>query len=260
MFPTTIRERANLCRPYRWGILWCGLVLLTMPAWFVSAQLPDYPHRLISGTGPHTAEPANEFFPELPPRDQFIEQQLDKLVTFRFVDESLEGIAQQIRERHTINIIIDQAKLEEESVAKDAKDLTVNLHEIPLRSALKLVLDQKNLTWRIEDSVLKITTRTEGVVNLLTRTYPVRDLVGDKATDFTLLMRAIRKGAVHYAWDDINPGERIRKDRFNSDAGRTISMVSAAGSLVIHQSLEGHAEVLTLLRALRKAKRESHSQ
>ncbi|MES2791093.1 MAG: hypothetical protein V4719_15880, partial [Planctomycetota bacterium] len=108
---------------------------------------------------------------------QKIVRELDKPTTFDFVDESLDGIRDTIMERHGFDIVIDKAKLEEDSIATDATDINLKVSEISLKNALKLLLDQKNLTYIIENEVMKITTKTEGIGKRPLRVYNVGDLV-----------------------------------------------------------------------------------
>ncbi len=110
-------------------------------------------------------------------KEEKIVRELDKPTTFDFTDESLEGVRDTIVERHGFDIVIDKVKLEEESVATDATDITLKVSEISLKNALKLLLDSKNLTYVIENEVMKITTKTDGIAKRPLRVYNVGDLV-----------------------------------------------------------------------------------
>ena len=55
--------------------------------------------------------------------------------------------------------------------------MTVNLHNITLRSALRLMLKNLQLTYIIQDEVLMITTPEEAEKQLVVKVYPVADLV-----------------------------------------------------------------------------------
>ena len=110
-------------------------------------------------------------------KEEKIVRELDKPTTFDFTDESLDGVRDTIMERHGFDIVIDKVKLEEESVATDATDITLKVSEISLKNALKLLLDAKNLTYVIENEVMKITTKTDGIAKRPLRVYNVGDLV-----------------------------------------------------------------------------------
>ncbi|MDZ4847997.1 MAG: VWA domain-containing protein, partial [Pirellulaceae bacterium] len=76
-----------------------------------------------------------------------------------------------------IPIFIDTAALELDGTVSAEDPVTLQgIPEISLRSALRLVLDPKELTYVIEDEVMKITTKGEGSGRVL-RIYPVGDLV-----------------------------------------------------------------------------------
>ncbi len=293
MLPQIARLNSPLSRRSRWSLVLGAIALLALPTWCVNAQSPDEKPEskalpaptpaaaaAVEPTlSPVAAKPAAgagqsrpsavEFLPRYSAQEQQIELELEKNTTLDFTDESLDGVRDTIMERHGFNIIIDKVLLEEDSIATDATDINLKVSEIPLRSALKLLLQPKRLTFVIEDSVLKITTGSVSVSQYLTRTYPVPDLVGevtadfgDKTAQFKLLMEAIKLGVTPRAWMDAGLTESGKpgmpgKPAKPNDAVATISMVPASGSLVIRQSWEGHEEVLKLLRALRQAKVES---
>ena len=81
---------------------------------------------------------------------------------FDFVDATLEDVRNKLVEVYEINVVIDKVKLEEESIATDAADINLVIGDIMLRNALKLLLDPKELTYSIQDEVLKITTKSDG--------------------------------------------------------------------------------------------------
>jgi hypothetical protein len=66
--------------------------------------------------------------------------------------------------------------LEEEGVTTDTP-VTIHVEQISLKSALKLLLGQLNLTYLIADDVLKITSQLSAGNALITKVYPVADLV-----------------------------------------------------------------------------------
>jgi hypothetical protein len=267
MLPKIARLQPGSPSRGRWCLIVLSLALFALPTWFVDAQTPEaktLPAQS-QARSPQVDPPAVEFFPELSIKEQAIARKLDTPITFDFTDETLNGIQETIMDRHGFDIMFDKTNLEGESIATDAADVTVKVNEIPLRSALRLLLRTKKLAWVIEDDVLKITTETAYQGDRLTRTYPVRDLTGDEVSDFQSLMEAIRQGVTPGSWNETpHPGSvpsLSAPAAPSTTKGKmpvsTISMVPATGSLVIHQSWQGHDEVLKLLRALRKAKKLS---
>src|SRR6185369_12394382 len=69
-----------------------------------------------------------------------------------------------------------RATLTDEGVALD-QPITLKLAGVTLRSVLKLLLEPVQLTYVIEDEVMKITTSAKAGEKLTTRVYPVGDLV-----------------------------------------------------------------------------------
>ncbi len=311
MLPQIACAKSSSSRRGRWSLILGSLVLFALPTWFVAAQSQDAkpkpsdvtaakkgppevksatpagvtepllsrtPHgsptlTAVAAASSQTGSPQVEFFPELSKKEQGILQQLDMPTTFDFTDESLDGVRETIIQRHRFDILIDKVELEEESIALDATDITLKVNEIPLRSALNLLLGGKNLAYVIEDDVMKIITKTAYATDRLTRTYPVRDLMPDLPADdlpnFQSLMEAIKQGVTPGDWKDapdsrpattypapvayVVPGETANAKPPPAPAC-TITMVPASGSLVIHQTWQGHDEVLKLLRSLRLAK------
>src|SRR5262245_41773726 len=101
---------------------------------------------------------------------------LGKPTTVEFVDLPLEDCITFLKEYHNINIWLDKATLTDEGVALD-QPVTLKLAGVTLRSVLKLLLEPVQLTYVIEDEVMKITTSARAGEKLTTRVYPVGDLV-----------------------------------------------------------------------------------
>ena len=77
---------------------------------------------------------------------------------------------------HGIEIQIDHRALEDIGIGSDTP-ITRNLKGITLRSALRLMLKEMDLTYVVRDEVLQITTPEEAESELTTKVYPVADLV-----------------------------------------------------------------------------------
>jgi hypothetical protein len=110
------------------------------------------------------------------PTEEKIRSALSKPTTVEFLDLPLEDCITFLKEYHNINIWIDRATLTDEGVALD-QPITLKLGGVTLRSVLKLLLEPAQLTYVIEDEVMKITTSTKAGEKLQTRVYPVGDLV-----------------------------------------------------------------------------------
>jgi uncharacterized membrane protein YgcG len=103
---------------------------------------------------------------------------LNENTQLEFVETPLKDIVDYLSTYHEIPIVINAKKLEEAAVAIDTP-VTKNLKGISLRSALRLMLAELELTYLIDDEVLQITTPDDAnsPERLTTKVYPVGDLV-----------------------------------------------------------------------------------
>jgi len=86
----------------------------------------------------------------------------------------LSGVIKFFRETYNIPIVIDDKALEEENITPD-EPITLELPAVSFRSALKLILEPLQLTYVIEDEVMRITSKKTSA-NVV-RVYPVGDLI-----------------------------------------------------------------------------------
>ena len=93
-----------------------------------------------------------------------------------FQDTALEEIIDFLREEYQIEIQIDEVGLDDLGL-DSSEPVTVNLRNISLRSALRLMLKPLELTYVIDDEVLLITSEDEALTRLTFKVYPVADLV-----------------------------------------------------------------------------------
>ena len=100
---------------------------------------------------------------------------LEKPVDVEFLDTALEDCLNFLQEAVNIPFWMDKQTLTDEGVALD-QPITLKLHGRRLESVLHLILKPVQLTFLPENDVLVITTATKAGENLITRTYPVRDL------------------------------------------------------------------------------------
>src|SRR4051794_16023321 len=111
------------------------------------------------------------------------EQRIDKALRspltptgLDFTDSPLKDVAEGLSTDYNIPVQLDKQALEEAGVGTDAP-VTVSLHNITLRSALRLMLKSLGLTYIIQDEVLLITTKETAEQQLVVKVYPVADLV-----------------------------------------------------------------------------------
>ncbi|MEZ5941882.1 MAG: hypothetical protein R3C18_10845 [Planctomycetaceae bacterium] len=108
-----------------------------------------------------------------------IHEALKDTTSLEFPSNPLEDVVQYISSIHNIPIRLDEAGLLAEGIGPDT-EVKMVISGISLRSALKLLLEDVGgieLTYVIEDEVMKITTQLKADETLQTRVYPVADLV-----------------------------------------------------------------------------------
>src|SRR5262245_17397750 len=108
--------------------------------------------------------------------EQRIFNELSKETNVDFVEQPLKDAMMYLGDLHKIPIVLSQKKLEEASVSPDTP-VTKTLRGVTLRSALRLILKDLELTYVIRDEVLQITTPEDAESQLITKVYPVGDLV-----------------------------------------------------------------------------------
>ncbi len=99
-----------------------------------------------------------------------------KALGFDFTEEPLENVVNFIKTEYEIPIQLDEPSLEDAGLTRD-EPVNFNLQNVTLRSALRLMLKQKQLTYIIRDEVMIITTPEEAESELVAKVYPVADLV-----------------------------------------------------------------------------------
>lgn len=91
-----------------------------------------------------------------------------------FNAQPLSAVMKFFKDSYGIPIVIDDKALEAENITPD-EPITLELPAVSFRSALKLILEPLQLTYVIEDEVMRITSKKTSA-NVV-RVYPVGDLV-----------------------------------------------------------------------------------
>ncbi|HET6884120.1 MAG TPA: VWA domain-containing protein, partial [Pirellulales bacterium] len=110
------------------------------------------------------------------PNEAKILAALDEKTELDFAEQPLTDVIDYLKQRHDIEIQLDQKALTDAGVGTDTP-ISRSIKGITLRSALKLLLSELDLTYIIRNEVLMITSKTEAESMLSTRVYPVADLV-----------------------------------------------------------------------------------
>ena len=110
------------------------------------------------------------------PNEQRILEQLDKNTEFAFAGETLKEVMEYVADLHGITILIQEDALAEVGVGTD-EPIQLYLAGVTLRSALKILLEPRELTYIIKDEVMQITSADRAGEASQVRVYPVADLV-----------------------------------------------------------------------------------
>jgi len=105
-----------------------------------------------------------------------IDDALKSPTQLEFIETPMQDVIDYLKDYHGIEIQIDAKALDQVGVGTDTP-ITKNLKGISLRSALRLMLHEMDLTYVIQDEVLLVTTPEEAETRLSTKVYPVADLV-----------------------------------------------------------------------------------
>ena len=105
-----------------------------------------------------------------------IRAELNKPISFEFRDAPLAAVVEHLGAAYGIPILIDTQPLEDYGIGTDTP-VTLHGKRTPLRSGLRVLLHELDLTWVERDEVLLITTPEEVESMLQLKLYSVGDLV-----------------------------------------------------------------------------------
>ncbi|MEX2560738.1 MAG: hypothetical protein WD403_12530 [Pirellulales bacterium] len=186
--------------------------------------------------------------------EERIKEALAEPTELEFFDTSLNDAIDILKARHGIEIQLDAPALLDAGVGSDTP-LTKSVRGITLRSALRLLLDQHELTSVIRNEVLLITSKTEAEGMLETKVYPVGDLVRaeddglvvEMRPEFDNLVESVTSTIAPNSWDDVGgPG--------------SIQPFANADALVVSQTDVIHEEIEKLLASLRETRAKQARQ
>jgi hypothetical protein len=208
------------------------------------------------------------------PIDQKKNEILSKLnnqrITLDFKDVSLDEAINFIRDFTSINIVVDAEV--HTKYSEDQLRITMKIKDLVLKSALKLMLSQRDLTATYKEGVLLIVPRDKvnKVVTLVV--YDVRDLLfklqdfpgpkvelvsgsgGGGGTPLTGATFTLEEPKSVISEDFITEMVRANTGEGSWDDNENASISLANGLLIVTQSKKVHQEVGRLLNMLRQFK------
>ena len=93
-----------------------------------------------------------------------------------YEDTPLSDVVSELEDTYDLEIQFDTQALEDESI-QTSDAVSIDVGNISLRSALRLMLRSLDLTYVIDNEVLMITSKAKAEETLVTKVYPVGDLV-----------------------------------------------------------------------------------
>ena len=138
-----------------------------------------------------------------------IEQGLQSETSITFIETPLSDAMQRISEMHQLPVVIDTRALEEIGLDGD-HPVTIDLRNVMLRSALRLMLRDCDLTYMIKDEVLQITTREAAESSLILKMYTLDGKLGERGE---LVVTAITRSISPDVWESLGgPGTVMNID------------------------------------------------
>ncbi len=110
------------------------------------------------------------------PSEARIRRELDAPTSMEFIETPLNEAVGYLKDLHGIEIQLDARALEQAGIFSDTP-VTTELKGVSLRSGLRFLLRPLDLTYVIKDEVLLVTTLDAASQEIVTRVYPVEDLV-----------------------------------------------------------------------------------
>src|SRR5262249_22525010 len=108
--------------------------------------------------------------------EETIVKELEQETKIDVIETPFSDVIKDIAKDHEITIVLDPEGLDEAGVTADQL-VSLNLKGISLRSALRILLGPLHLTYVVKDEVLQITSQEKAAEQLVTKVYPVGDLV-----------------------------------------------------------------------------------
>jgi hypothetical protein len=161
-----------------------------------------------------------------------------------YADQPLQDVVTQLSDEYGIPIQVDKTALEEAGIGTDSS-INVTIHNISLRSGLKLMLRKLPLTWIVRDEVLMITTKEVAERDLDTCVYNVQGLVDDSDPKSVKALIDVIYGCVQTdTWAE-------------NGGGQAEVRPLPSGLLVISQTPAIQEEVSALLNKIRKMREKA---
>jgi hypothetical protein len=182
----------------------------------------------------------------------YIEKILDTPLKgpLRFEDQPLNEVIDFIREEYKLPMMIDISYLEQVAISPDT-EITIDLENISLRSALNIITQQPGLEdtcFAVIDEMPMITTEEHTADSMFVRVYPTEDFVYNNGrgpmgsagwSEYSPLIKLITDCVARDTWSE------------NGSGAGEIQTIKP-GILIVTQQYRVHVEIEKLLTDLRR--------
>lgn len=115
---------------------------------------------------------------KLTPKEVALLKTLNSTMSVDFDARSFKEVINYIQEKTGLSIFVDKASLEEAGIDYDTPVTFKVPTKISVRTVLKKVLADNNLTYIIKEGAIQVMTPQKARDLMVVRTYPIQDLVG----------------------------------------------------------------------------------
>ncbi|MCC9609585.1 hypothetical protein LOC68_04480 [Blastopirellula sp. JC732] len=179
-------------------------------------------------------------------QDAKVRQQLAAAARIDVVDTPLKDVAQLLSKTYGVDIQLYHRSLEDVGLSPDVP-ITLSMEKVSLRSILRQMLRELELTYVVEAGRLLILTPEAAEANLTAVYYPCPELIyydgpeynSEVQPDYDSLINVITSTIEPEAWTEV---------------GGPAPVYPLENGLVLEQMEEVHAKIAALLDALRTAK------
>jgi hypothetical protein len=179
--------------------------------------------------------------------EQAVGAAMEQPISAAFDDVLLADMIEHVEQMTGIQFRFDHKALTQAGIGPAETTVSLNVDNVRVRTALRLVFDQLDLTWVIAGEVVMITSKHEAENMLSVRVYNVDDLVvrPDGSANFQLLIELLTSTIDAHSWDETGGPGTIKEYR----NGRV-------HSLVVSQSQQVHEQIGGVLASLRQSRRQ----
>ncbi|QDU54209.1 glycosyltransferase family 1 protein [Aeoliella mucimassa] len=201
---------------------------------------------------------------DLPKRWQEVEQIIDRPLHqegLEFQDESLSEVLRYIRQEYKLEIRLDLDALDDLGLSPD-DPVTIDQQRVTLRSALRHLLRQLDLTFLVENSgVLVVTSEDEALSQLKVIVYPTGDIIEPMQVDDGQLASDAQgnpKLPIQVLQEIVVANCNVDGWLYNGHPG--LIRYAKPNLIIVSNTYEVHQQVQSLLQAIRKAQQHEYAQ